>query len=132
MAGYAVAEAVAAGRLTYLPVRLSAVPRLLADRRPDVAVVTGVRRGPDLVYGGSVGIGPAAARLARAVVVEVDPDGVDLGTPRSKGQLSPPSSDRPPTPLSRSEAPMTSSLQSGAMWCRCSPMIPPFSSDPAG
>ena len=41
MAGYAVAEAVAAGRLTYLPVRLSAVPRLLADPRPDVAVVTG-------------------------------------------------------------------------------------------
>ncbi len=87
MAGYAVAEAVAAGRLAYLPVRLSTVPRLLADRRPDVAVVTGVRRGPDLVYGGTVGVGPAAARLARAVVVEVDPDGVDLGAPPIEGSI---------------------------------------------
>jgi acyl-CoA hydrolase len=87
MAGYAVAEAVAAGRLSYLPVRLSAVPRLLADLRPDVAVVTGVRRGPDLVYAGSVGIGPAAARFARAVVVEVDPGGVDLGGPAIEGPI---------------------------------------------
>jgi acyl-CoA hydrolase len=87
MAGYAVAEAVAAGRLAYLPVRLSAVPRLVADLRPDVAVVTGVRRGPDLVYSGTVGIGPAAARHARAVVVEVDPDGVDLGAPPIEGPI---------------------------------------------
>ncbi len=87
MAGYAVAEAVAAGRLAYLPVRLSAVPRLLADLGPDVAVVTGVKRGPDLVYGATVGFGPAAARHARAVVVEVDPDGVDLGGPPIEGPI---------------------------------------------
>jgi acyl-CoA hydrolase len=87
MAGYAVAEAVAAGRLAYLPIRLSVVPRLLADLRPEVVVVTGVRRGSELVYGGSVGIGPAAARVARAVVVEVDPDGVDLGAPAIEGPI---------------------------------------------
>ncbi len=87
MAGYAVAEAVASGRLAYVPVRLSVVPRLLADLRPHVAVVTGLRRGPDLVYAGSVGIGPAAAGVARAVVVEVDPDGVDLGAPPIEGPI---------------------------------------------
>jgi acyl-CoA hydrolase len=87
MGGYALAEAVASGRLAYLPVRLSVVPRLLADVRPDIAVVVGVRRGPDLVYAGSVGIGPALARVARAVVVELDPDGVDLGAPPIEGPI---------------------------------------------
>jgi acyl-CoA hydrolase len=87
MAGYALSGAVADGRLRYMPVRLSAVPRLLAGLRPDIAVVTGVRRGPDLVYGGSVGLGPAAARSARAVVVEVDPEGVDLGGPTIEGPI---------------------------------------------
>ncbi len=100
MAGYAVAEAVAAGRLNYLPVRLSAVPRLLADLRPDLAVVTGVRRGRDLVYRGTVGFGPAAARAARAVVVEVDPHGPDLGGPPIEGDIvatvERPASDGPP------------------------------------
>lgn len=87
MAGYAVAEAVANGRLAYLPLRLSAVPRLLAQRRPDIAVVTGVRRGQGLVYRGSVGFGPAAARSARAVVVEIDPEGGDLGGPPIEGAI---------------------------------------------
>ena len=61
MAGYALAEAVAAGRLDYLPVRLSGVPRLLAGLRPDLAVVTGVRRGRTWSTGHG-GFGPAAAR----------------------------------------------------------------------
>jgi acyl-CoA hydrolase len=87
MAGYAVAEAVAAGRLHYLPVRLSTVPRLLADLRPDIAVVTGVRRGRNLVYRGTVGFGPAATRVARAVVVEVDRHGADLGGPPIEGDI---------------------------------------------
>ena len=90
MAGYAAAGAVEAGRLDYLPVRLSAVPRLLAGLRPDVAVVTGVRRGADLVYRGSVGIGPAATRSARAVVVEVDEvdaGRADLGAPPIDGAI---------------------------------------------
>jgi acyl-CoA hydrolase len=81
MAGYGLRSAVADGRLRYVPVRLSTVPRLLADVGPDVAVLPAVRRRGDLVFGASVGIGPAAAGAARAVVVEVDPDGVDLGGP---------------------------------------------------
>jgi acyl-CoA hydrolase len=87
MAGYAAADAVAAGRLDYLPIRLSAVPRLLAALRPDLAVVTGMHRGPDLVYGGTVGIGPAATRSARAVVVEVDAHRADLGAPPIEGAI---------------------------------------------
>src|ERR1700730_18729539 len=51
LAGYALAPAVADGRLAYLPVRLSALPRLVSDGlRPDVAVVTGVRRGQELGF----------------------------------------------------------------------------------
>jgi acyl-CoA hydrolase len=87
MAGYALAGAVAQGRLRYLPVRLSAVPRLLSGLRPELAVVTGVRRGRDYAYAGTVGLGPAAARAARAVVVEVDRDGADLGGPLIDGPI---------------------------------------------
>jgi acyl-CoA hydrolase len=87
MAGYALTEAVARGRLRYLPVRLSAVPRLLSALRPELAVVTGVRRGRDYAYSGTVGFGPAAARVARAVVVEVDPAGTDLGGPLIDGPI---------------------------------------------
>jgi acyl-CoA hydrolase len=87
MAGYALAGAVADGRLRYLPVRLSAVPRLLSVLRPELAVVTGIRRGGDYAYSGTVGFGPAAARLARALVVEVDPEGADLGGPVIDGPI---------------------------------------------
>jgi acyl-CoA hydrolase len=104
MAGYALTDPVAAGRLAYVPVRLSAVPRWLAALRPDVAVVTGVRRGPDLVYAGSVGFGPAAGRAARALVVEVDREGADLGAPPIEGPIvatiERPAADRSP-PASR-------------------------------
>jgi acyl-CoA hydrolase len=100
IAGYALAGAVAEGRLRYLPVRLSAVPRLLGNLRPDVAVVTGVRRGESLAYGGTVGLGPASARSAQALVVEVDPDGPDLGAPVIEGPIvatvERPGSDGPP------------------------------------
>jgi acyl-CoA hydrolase len=102
LAGYALADAVADGRLDYLPVRLSSVPRLVADAlRPDVAVVTGVRRGSELVFGASVGWGPAVARAARnGVVVEIDPDGYDLGGPpipgRIIGTVDRPAYDGPP------------------------------------
>jgi len=88
MAGYALSAAVAEGRLRYLPVRLSALPRLVADAlRPEVAVVTGIRRGSELVFGASVGWGPAVARAARRLVVEVDPDGPDLGGPVIPGPV---------------------------------------------
>jgi acyl-CoA hydrolase len=81
MAGYALRAPVAEGRFTYLPVRLSAVPRLLAAVAPDVAVVSAVRRGDDFAFGPTVGIGPALVRSGRTLVVEVDPHGVDLGGP---------------------------------------------------
>jgi acyl-CoA hydrolase len=103
LAGYALADAVADGRLVYVPVRLSSVPRLVADAlRPDVAVVTGVRRGSELVFGASVGWGPAVARAARhGVVVEIDPDGTDLGGPPIPGRIlavvDRPMSDLPPS-----------------------------------
>jgi acyl-CoA hydrolase len=100
MAGYALAGAVADRRLAYLPVRLSAVPRLLGGLRPDIAVVTGVRRGRELAYAGSVGFGPAAGRAARAVVVELHPDGADLGGPPIEGPIvatiARPARDGPP------------------------------------
>jgi acyl-CoA hydrolase len=100
MAGYALAGAVADGRITYVPVRLSAVPRLLGGLRPDLAVVTGVRRGHELVYAGTVGFGPAAGRAARALVVELHPDGADLGGPPIVGPIvatiARPARDRPP------------------------------------
>ncbi|MHB8467094.1 MAG: acetyl-CoA hydrolase/transferase C-terminal domain-containing protein [Acidimicrobiales bacterium] len=112
IAGYALADAVATGRLGYLPIRLSGVPRLLTDVvRPDVAVVTGVRRGADLAFGMSVGWGPAAAAAAKRVVVEVDADGYDLGGPVIAGNIvatiprpppsGPPPVPRPPRPVDR-------------------------------
>jgi acyl-CoA hydrolase len=88
MGGYALAGPVADGRLAYLPVRLSAVPRLVGELRPDIAVVTGVRRGRDAVYAGTVGFGPAAVRTAAAVVIELDPDGADLGAPLIEGPIA--------------------------------------------
>jgi acyl-CoA hydrolase len=104
LGGYALADAIAANRVQYLPVRLSAVPRLLATTlRPDVAVVTGVRRGGELVFASDVGWGPAAARNASRVVVEVDEDGADLGGPPIPGNivatiLRPPPEAPPPMP----------------------------------
>jgi hypothetical protein len=88
MGGYGLAGPVADGRLAYLPVRLSAVPRLVTGLRPDIAAVTGVRRGRDVAYAGTVGFGPAAVRAAGAVVVGIDPDGADLGGPLIEGPIA--------------------------------------------
>jgi acyl-CoA hydrolase len=66
---------VASGRVRSVPTRLSAVPALLAGRlRPDVAVVGAVADGDRWRALGSTGWGPAAARAARAVVIERWPD----------------------------------------------------------
>jgi len=89
MAGYALSPAIGEGRISYLPIRLSAVPRLLSDSlTPDVAVVTAVRRGRDLVFGSSVGWGPALVRSSRSVVVEIDEEGPDLGGPPVEGPIA--------------------------------------------
>jgi acyl-CoA hydrolase len=103
-AGYAAATAVSEGRLAYLPVRLSATPHLVAGRlRPEVAVVSAVRRGSDLVFGQTVGWGPAVAKAADVVVVEVDENGTDLGGPLVPGNIvatipRPPGPDAPSVP----------------------------------
>jgi acyl-CoA hydrolase len=104
VAGYALAAAVADHRIEYLPVRLSAVPRLVSGIvRPEVAVVAGVRRGRDLVFAGGPGWGPAVARAADQVVVELHDDVADLGGPPIPGQIvttvdAPGHDDPPPEP----------------------------------
>lgn len=103
LAGYQLAKPVAAGRLRYLPLRLSAVPRFLERRRPAVAVVTGVRRGDGLTFGATAGFGPDLVRWAERVVVEVDEQGVDLGAPVIDGNIvltidRPPATDALPDP----------------------------------
>jgi acyl-CoA hydrolase len=110
MAGYALAPAINEGRLRYLPVRLSAVPALMASWRPDVTLVRGVRRGDCLAFSGSLGWGPAAVRSSRHVVVEVDPDLPDLGGPLIEGQIAAheertreSAETRPPRPASEDE-----------------------------
>jgi acyl-CoA hydrolase len=112
IAGYALAGAVADGRLRYVPVRLSAVPRLVTDLRPDVAVVTGIRRRNRLAFGASAGWGPAAARAARAVVVEIDDEAADLGGPEIPGRIvatvpRPPSAAPAPAPREADEIDMS-------------------------
>jgi hypothetical protein len=89
LAGYALGRPVADGRIRYLPVRLSAMPRLLQGvLRPEVAVVTGVRREATYAFGANVGWGPAACRAATTgVVVEIDPTGPDLGGPPIPGRI---------------------------------------------
>lgn len=113
MPGYALAAPVAAGTLRYLPVRLSAVPRLLDRLRPDVGVVTAVRRGSGFALAGSIGWAPALLRSARSVVVEVADDLVDLGGPAIARPVAavmerPPaprvSGPRPPDDIDRSVA----------------------------
>ncbi|HLM18309.1 MAG TPA: acetyl-CoA hydrolase/transferase C-terminal domain-containing protein [Acidimicrobiia bacterium] len=81
MGGYALGAPVADGRLRYLPTRLSAVPHVLATLRPDIVVISAVRRGGELAYGRSVGWAPAAADLAAQVVVEIDETAEDIGAP---------------------------------------------------
>src|SRR6266540_3892221 len=55
LAGYGLAGAVSDGRVTPLPVRLSAVAALLEANPPDLAIVSGIRRGSALAFGSSVG-----------------------------------------------------------------------------
>jgi hypothetical protein len=104
MAGYALSGAVAQGRIKYLPVRLSAVPTLIESHPPAVAVVAGVRRGSGYAFRGTVGWGLAAARVAGAVVIELDEEAPDLGGPLIPGRIAgvlsrpPLASGNPPVP----------------------------------
>jgi Acetyl-CoA hydrolase/transferase C-terminal domain len=87
IAGYALARVVAAGRLTPLGVRLSAVPSILAEDPPAVGVIAGVRRGDGYAFAGSVGWGDVLARSAERLVVELADDGRDLGGPPIEGNI---------------------------------------------
>ncbi len=87
MAGYGLASAIAAGRITALSVRLSAVPSMLELSQPAVGVVTGIRRGDSLAFGASVGYGDVLARVAQRLIVEIDEDGDDLGAPLIEGNV---------------------------------------------
>ncbi len=87
-AGYRLDKPVAVGTVRYLPVPLSGVPRLLAGPfRPEVAVVSGRPAGGGFVFGPSVGWAYAAARLARRVVVEVQPEALPYDSPAIPGEV---------------------------------------------
>lgn len=101
LAGYGLSRAVNAGQVTALPVRLSAVPSRIEADPPDVAVVTGVRRGRRLAFSTSVGWADVLARAAARVVVEVDAHAPDLGAPLVDGNVvavvhRPPATADPP------------------------------------
>jgi acyl-CoA hydrolase len=87
MGGYALAGALATGRADYIPVRLSAMGRLLAQLRPSLAVVPGVRRGRGFALRGGIGWHLSAARHANGVVVEVDSTAPDIGLPEIPGHI---------------------------------------------
>lgn len=95
LAGYGLSRAVDAGRVTPLPVRLSAVPSRILASPPDVAVVTGVRRGTDFAFSTAVGWGDVLARHAARVVVELGAEAPDLGGPLIEGRIVA-TVDRPP------------------------------------
>jgi acyl-CoA hydrolase len=87
IAGYALARIVATGRLTPLGVRLSAVPSILAEHPPAIAVIAGVRRADGYAFAGSVGWGDVLARSAERIVIELDDHGRDLGGPTIDGNV---------------------------------------------
>jgi acyl-CoA hydrolase len=97
VAGFGLARAIADGRVGALPIRLSAVPRMIEQDAPDVAIVTGVRRGDRLAFRSSVGWADVLARCAGRVVVEVDDHGADLGAPLIEGNVVA-TVPRPPAP----------------------------------
>jgi hypothetical protein len=88
LAGYGLAGPVADGRLTPLPVRLSAVPALLRARPPDVGVIAAVRRGTGYAYSGSIGWADVVAEVAGRIVLEVDEEGDDLGGPEIVARIA--------------------------------------------
>lgn len=96
LAGYGLARPVADGAVVPLPVRLSAVANRIEAEPPDIAVVTGLRRGDDLVFSTSVGWADVLARRAARVVVEIDHSAADLGGPAIEGEIVA-TVDRPPS-----------------------------------
>ena len=134
LAGYGLSGGVNDGRITALPVRLSAVPSMIEENPPDVAVVTGIRRGDTFAFGSSVGWGDVLARCASRVVVEIDADGIDLGGPVITGNIVA-TVDAPPPPAEPgSLAPRRCDRPAHRMHSspRCCPTARRCSSVPAG
>lgn len=74
------------GRLRYLPVRLSCLPKLLSDTiRPDVTVVRARPSGSGFVLAPSIGWALSACRTSQRVVVEVDPSLAKVPAPSVPG-----------------------------------------------
>jgi acyl-CoA hydrolase len=87
MAGYALGDVIADGRVRYVPTRLSGVPAVLTALQPDVVVVSGVRRGHELAYAGSLGWAPAAIAAGAQLAVEIDDNAADVGAPLIEGPV---------------------------------------------
>lgn len=87
LAGYGLGRAVNEGRITPLPVRLSAVAPMLTADPPDIGVVAAVRRGSGFAFSGAIGWGDVLARVATDLVLEVDERGIDLGGPAVEGNV---------------------------------------------
>jgi acyl-CoA hydrolase len=120
MGGYSLTQPITEGTVRYLPVRLSAVPKLLAGtHRPDVVVVRG-RSAPDgLRLARSVGWALVAAQVSGGVVVEVEEGVPALPTPLIPGRIlgtvtcaeAPlPPAARPPGPVERLIADLVAAL----------------------
>lgn len=87
LAGYGLARAANDGRVITLPVRMSAVPSLIKNDPPDVAILSGIRRGNTLAFSTSVGCADVLARTAKSVVIEIEDGGTDLGGPEIVGNI---------------------------------------------
>ena len=87
LAGYGVAAAVADGRITPLPIRLSAVATLLQEQPPEIAVIPAIRRDGGYAFSRCVGWADVLARVAGRVVVEIDESAPDLGGPSVEGNV---------------------------------------------
>jgi acyl-CoA hydrolase len=87
MAGYGLSSAIAQGTVDALPLRLSAVPSMIREQTPDIAVVGAVRSGDVLRFGCSVGWADVLAASARRVIVEVDEAAPDVGAPEIIGNV---------------------------------------------
>ena len=73
MGGNSLRSVISDGRVSYIPLRYSALPRMLATTlRPEIAVVSARPHGLGFKFGLEVGYGFLAARLAAKVVIEVD------------------------------------------------------------
>jgi hypothetical protein len=87
LAGYALGALVDEGRVTSLPMRMSAVPALARANPPDVAVIGGIRRGDSLAFHRGVAWADTLAALAPRIVVEVASGETDLGAPEIEGRV---------------------------------------------